>query len=152
MASTSVVSWCPSLSESASAAPKRPRYASANGLRSHCAKYVASGSPSAPFRACGKLRVHPCGGASPIPSSGPAYDDAGSMRSHVFPKSEVIGFASMNAFTVGFGPSAYTDDVSQPSRPLVSHVTTSPPWPASMIALRAFSDNATMCAPRSVRI
>src|SRR5262249_54845924 len=123
-----------------------------NGLRSHCATNVSSGLLPPPLRTCGKLRVHPRGGASPTPSSGPEYDVIGRMRSHVLPKSALIGFASMNAFTCGTGPSLQTFDDSQPSRLLESHVTASPPCPASMIALRSLSDIETTCAERRERI
>ena len=49
-------------------------------------------------------------------------------------------------------PSAYADEVSQPSSVLVSQVTASPPWPPSMIALRSLSDSDTTCACRCERI
>ena len=55
--------------------------------------------------------------------------------------------AATNVWIAGNAAGANADDVSHRSSESLSHVTASPPCPASMIALRAFSDRLTTRAP-----
>ena len=74
-----------------------------------------------------------------MPASALGSRVTGSDGVQLLPKSASTGWASMKRATAGTGAGANADDVSQVSLASLSHVTASPPWPASMIALRALS-------------